>query len=510
VCRVSLNGWVTRWNDELAAEPEMPGVWRRHGGGFRIRGRAIDPKTGRLREVCRALPDCRRARDAAAMLVAELERIRRGGDEPVDTFPRFGAWAVTVFDRKVTNGNIGSAAGRAKWESIIRLHLLPAFGDVLINRLSRDDVERWKARAIAEGAAPGTINTILGVLRQVTSEASREFDIRDVASDVDNANMRGHRTYTYEQPNSVRPADVPRFLAEIRCSFPDHYAFAFLGFTTGLRPSSLRPLRARGPNADVKWDDGKLLVRRSHTHRSEVMEATKTGIDQVIDLDPEQVSVLRWHVERLATENERRAKRSPHVADAQRASELLFPAAPTRWSAGGGFQSRSALDKAFRAVALKLELGYKVSPRAMRRTFQDLAREAKVHDIVTRAISGHRTEAMQQRYSTVAGAEVREGPGRGHRHRDRPPPNRVGAGGDGGGDAAAGQWKPLGRRVGNLSVGLAILRAGDGIRTRDVNLGKASRGQASRCVPYVDAARAGVSGQPGGDEVVMRPAASEY
>jgi hypothetical protein len=29
------------------------------------------------------------------------------------------------------------------------------------------------------------------------------------------------------------------------------------------------------------------------------MESTKTGRDQVIDLDPEQVAVLRWHVERL-------------------------------------------------------------------------------------------------------------------------------------------------------------------------------------------------------------------
>jgi hypothetical protein len=35
-----------------------------------------------------------------------------------------------------------------------------------------------------------------------------------------------------------------------------------------------------------------------------------------------------------------------------------------------------------------------------------------VKDIVTRAVSGHATEAMQRHYSTVTSQEVREGVGR--------------------------------------------------------------------------------------------------
>jgi integrase len=46
-----------------------------------------------------------------------------------------------------------------------------------------------------------------------------------------------------------------------------------------------------------------------------------------------------------------------------------------------------------------------ISPRAMRRTFQDLARAAEVRDVVTRSISGHATEEMQRRYSTVSPTE---------------------------------------------------------------------------------------------------------
>jgi len=53
-------------------------------------------------------------------------------------------------------------------------------------------------------------------------------------------------------------------------------------------------------------------------------------------------------------------------------------------------------------------LGKRVTPRALRRTYQDLARAAEMKDLVTRAISGHATEQMQQHYSTVAQTEMRQ------------------------------------------------------------------------------------------------------
>jgi integrase len=63
------------------------------------------------------------------------------------------------------------------------------------------------------------------------------------------------------------------------------------------------------------------------------------------------------------------------------------------------------LKKPFVSAATAIGLKKHVSPKAMRRTFQDLARAAQVKDIVTRAISGHATETMQHHYSTVAAEE---------------------------------------------------------------------------------------------------------
>ena len=63
-------------------------------------------------------------------------------------------------------------------------------------------------------------------------------------------------------------------------------------------------------------------------------------------------------------------------------------------------------------VSEALKLGKHITPRAMRRTFQDLMLAADVRDIVTRSISGHLTESMQEPYSTVALFEQREAMGR--------------------------------------------------------------------------------------------------
>ena len=68
-----------------------------------------------------------------------------------------------------------------------------------------------------------------------------------------------------------------------------------------------------------------------------------------------------------------------------------------------------ALAKPFMHVATVMELKEHITPRAMRRTFQDLARAAEVKDTATRDVSGHATESMQRHYSTVNSGEMREG-----------------------------------------------------------------------------------------------------
>jgi hypothetical protein len=57
-------------------------------------------------------------------------------------------------------------------------------------------------------------------------------------------------------------------------------------------------------------------------------------------------------------------------------------------------------------------LKMRFTPCDLRRTFNDLAREAKVESLITKSISRHATERMLEHYSTVRPGELRESIGR--------------------------------------------------------------------------------------------------
>jgi len=88
-------------------------------------------------------------------------------------------------------------------------------------------------------------------------------------------------------------------------------------------------LRRTGSNADIKWDKGLLLVRRSQTIGNDVMETTKTDLHQRLALPHEVLEVLRWHIEEQL------------LPKKMRESELLFPTVMGSLARGPCWTSRS-------------------------------------------------------------------------------------------------------------------------------------------------------------------------
>ena len=382
--------WVRRWNSWTAPKASKPGVWRRKEGGFLVRGRAVDCRTGKLRDV-KFTVQGQDAMAAFTLLQDELKKVREGAKEPQAPTTTFSAFAASLFEDKVKAGDIKSASGRVKWAQCLEHHLLPAFGPLILGALRHADVAAWRVRMAekinAGTYSPHTINGHLNVMRVILKAAVMQLELpRNPMDGIRNFDTSEHG-YTEEEPNSLTVEEMPRFLEKMRALYPQHFAFVCLGFFLGHRPSTLRPLRRSGPTPDVMLEEGLLLIRQSHTEGDEVMATTKTKIRQRITLPALLVDVLRWHIATQLT------------TDAMRASVLLFPAED------GRFRTRSALKKPFAAVGAAMDLTKRVSPKAMRRTFQDLARAAEVKDIVTRAISGHATETMQHHYSSVGAAE---------------------------------------------------------------------------------------------------------
>lgn len=396
--------WKLMKNVWIAPKPVLPGVWQRKEGGHVVRARAKDCATGKMKEVFKVLSKATAA-EALAWLEKEQERLRVGVVSPESPKTRFSEFADALLEHKVKVGEIKSAAGRAKWDYTL-LHLIggtdgekakkhvDGFGDFFIDRIRVDHVEAWKAgvaELIAAGDyAPTTANGWLSILCVIMKAAKRQFRLPYLATeDVVAFDTSEHATYTEEEPNALLVEEVPPFLDAMHEHYPQHYAMAYLGLITGLRPSTLRPLRRRGPESDVQWDKARLLVRRSQTLGDEVMATTKTKKRYAIDLPEEAMNVLRWHVETQLD--------TPEMQE----SDLLFPGVT------GKFRAATVLNKPFADVAEMIGLGKRFTQRGLRRTFQDLARAAQVEGIVTRSISGHATERMQDHYSTVDGAEKR-------------------------------------------------------------------------------------------------------
>jgi len=398
--------WITRWKMTISSEPVLPGVWRRKEGGHVVYGAAMDPRTGKRKDIRRVL-DEEDPKKALAWLTLEREKVRRGLTETkAREIPAWNDFAESLFRAKVEDGSIQSAKGREKWATVLG-HLSQApWADYFVDKIKHADLVDWrgslpalkwvrrskdKRRVIKTGKySPNTLNDWLSIARVVFAAATIKYELpRDPMVGIEDFEVT-NRTYTREQPNALTPEEVGTWLAVFKEKFPQFYAMVFLGLVYGQRPSSLRPLRRQGPTVDVILDgkDPRLLIRQSHTLRHEVWDRTKTKNDLDLVLHPEVIEVLKWHIEtQLKT-------------DAQRRSPLLFP---TQW---GKLRSKSCLDKPFAKVTEACKLGKTITPRAMRRTFQDLTRKAQVEGVVARAISGHATDAMRVHYSTAQDAEI--------------------------------------------------------------------------------------------------------
>ena len=426
--------WVLKFNIWVAPEAIRPGVWKRRDGGFLVRKRFRHKRTGKRDEIRRVLSDINDPDLALAELIKLVDQAQEGREpkSAAQEIPSLIDYALSLFERKCTDRSLKSAKAIKRWSSVIELHLAPAkFAQLLLDQIQKLDIEeertKWAALVEAGQYSPVTVNDWLSILRTIFNQAVADYRLdHNPVMHVEDLDTSEHRTYTKEQPNSLTADEVPAFIRTMLDRWPQHFAMTALGYGAGLRPSHMRPLRRRGPETDVLWEVGLLLIRRSQTYGGKsvgsiVLERTKTAQDQEIGLPEDLLAILEWHVRRL--------EQAPLTI---KTSDLLFP------SATGSFRSPSCLDKPFADVCEHLRVQTlwvwsvqllmvfvlelpetalrtskrpfkkRITPRGMRRTFKDLARAAKVQKVVELSVSGHADEKMDRIYSTVTAEEQRQ------------------------------------------------------------------------------------------------------
>jgi integrase len=269
--------------------PPSGHVYRRHGrrgdvwyARYRLPdGRQVKRRIGPVwTDRGRPGPGFHTRRTAQAWLDETLAQARRG------TLPgmvRTGATfadAVAEYMRWLEHDRQRKPSTLRDYNSIIRAHLLPAFGEQKLEDITTDRVEHWSAQLAATGMGNQTRLKILTVLHGIMQRAKRVWKLpRNPISDV-------------EKPTQRRSAEIEVFsteeimaLVRAACSEQDAAIYLTAAFT-GLRRGELVALRWR----NIDFPRRHIRVTASYTERA--LSTPKSGKTRSVPMAPAVAEAL--------------------------------------------------------------------------------------------------------------------------------------------------------------------------------------------------------------------------
>ncbi len=363
-------------------------------GWWRVRFDAVDPKTGASKEHQRHFQGT--LDEATVFRAKERVAVLAGGETRERT--RFQTFAVSWLRGLALRGANESTV--ATYASRIELHIRPTFGLHFMDQISSADVDAW-LRACAEktqppkkartGAPPPepqrytarAINAWLETLQAVIRAWAIGEDLPEPAA-ARVAPLKVPPKPLDAPANSLGQEALRRILGHWRVHDYFWFAYFFLGSTTGMRPGELAAL----DRTDLDPARGLISITKNYRGPRLGLGPPKNGKPRTAAYTPVMQSVMEEHVRRVEASGRPGAD-----------CPVLFPGPRL-----GRRLNTAYVRKVIRAAAQACGLGY-VTPKGMRRTFNDLMRLAGHEGVVLRAIVGHATSAMTDTYSTVSTAE---------------------------------------------------------------------------------------------------------
>ena len=224
------------------------GAWY---GRWRIDGQRVNRKLGRVREP--GSRDGLTKREAEAAMRRQIQAVTAVSSDERLSVAGAGDRLVELLELKGRKPSTIEAV-----RSALKVHLIPQFGDVTIDRIDVRAVERFIAAERRNGSAPKSIRNYLGVLHSIFELGIDKGwvwanPVKRAAKPEGTGNPE-IRFLTIEEVEAVLVA-VPRdVLGSIE------RALYLTAAMTGLRQGELLGLRWR----DVDWLAGKVRVRRAY------------------------------------------------------------------------------------------------------------------------------------------------------------------------------------------------------------------------------------------------------
>jgi len=349
-----------------------PGIQAMSDGRKRIRVRAVDPRTGRMKEVDRVITV---SKEEAIRLQQEWRRDIHTADQQSAEVPRLTAYATSWMKSKAVAVKPSTAETYA---TVLDCHVMPHLGDFFLDKLTDRDVREWHA-ALVDRMAKQTANNALRMLKMVLGDGCAEFSLpRSPAERVRSFPVRQSPD---DDPNLLSPEELGKVLDAFRSTEPTDYPLALTLALTGLRYGEASALRW----SDIREDEGLIRVVRGQWKGH--VSTTKTGVVRSVPLVSELAATLREHRARLVAQQHRGLTEGWVFSDE-----------------GGGLLRKNYLRRPLERVVKRVGITGRFTVHGFRRTFNNLARQV-AGEIVTRSITGHVTQAMTEHYSHVGREE---------------------------------------------------------------------------------------------------------
>jgi integrase len=249
----------------------------------RIRARAVDPRSGKEREIDRVVMA---SMEEAIKLQAEWrDEIRRAAERQKEV-PRLAGFAASWMRSKV--GELKASTART-YAEILDVRVIPnhpdGLGDFFVDKITAQDIRDWRDRLTARLSA-STVNGTVVMLKMVLGDASAEYGFPNPAARINRLRVKG---YTDESPNVLSASELGHFLEVVRSRCPDYYALVLLLSLSGLRFGEATALRW----SDLNGTAGLIKIERAQWRG--LIDTPKTGKTRSVPLVPELDEVLRQH-----------------------------------------------------------------------------------------------------------------------------------------------------------------------------------------------------------------------
>jgi integrase len=390
-------------------------------GGFLLRPRVTDPRTGKEVERARTIKGVglKTAKAEFAHLRQEMqEELRRGGLQK-ESRETVSDYALSWYERGLPNW---AQSTRERYLVALEQHILPSLGSIPLRDVRRGDVEDWRVemtrkvnpkngKAYDNTTINGWLRVLIHMLKDAVAGGLTEQDptlrikaLPEVSGSLDPSGSQEDGAYDADRKSlSWKEMDV--FLAKMKELYPQFYPLVKFGMASGLRWGELSALMW-GDKLSLVGEGGRevhfISVVRSQ-YKGELKGPKTPKSVRTIPLIPLAMAALEEQKETLV-----RTGRPVGPKD------WIFP------STRGTCRRGSILTKPIRKVLEKMGLDRRFTPHGMRHTFNDLVRRTAQDGVLVRNMTGHTDARMTDKYSFP---DLLEKNAAVHRAFEQPKPN---------------------------------------------------------------------------------------